>query len=127
MKRGKNKRGECSELTLHTKHARHSCAPAVNRKSSKSSANVKWFTGEPALAPSGSSTLICWPVCTFLVLPSDVKLPEKPDTNFLPLRELRVASMIAVKRPMITGTAVKTIRSDVMLGPWKHEFSTHSS
>ena len=88
---------------------------------------MKCFTGEPALAPSGSSTLISWPVSTFLVLPSDVKLPEKPDTNFLPLRELSVASMIAVKRPMTSGTAVKTMRSDVMLGPLKHVFSTHSS
>ena len=99
----------------------------MKRKSSKSSASVKCFTGEPAFAPSGSSTLICWPVCTLRVLPSDVKLPEKPCTNFLPLRELSVASMIAVKRPMTTGTAVKTIRSDVMLGPWKHDRSTHSN
>lgn len=110
---------------MHVKHSRHSCAPAVNRKSSKFSANVKWFTGDPAWAPSGSSTLTCWPVCTFLVLPSDVKLPEKPCTNFFPLRELSVASMIAVNRPMTTGTAVKIIRSDVILGPLKHVFSTH--
>lgn len=114
-----------AKLALHTKHARHSWAPAVNRKSSKSSANVNSFTGDPACAFSGSSLFTCWPVSTFCVLPLVVNSPEKPDTNFWPLRELSVASMIAVNRPMTTGTAVKTIRSDVMLGPLKHVFSTH--
>lgn len=94
-------------------------------KFSKSSANVNALTGEPACAFSGSSLLIVFPVLASFVLPLVENPPEKPFTNFWPLRELSVASMIAVNRWMTTGTAVKTIRSATMLGPLKHVFSTH--
>jgi hypothetical protein len=42
-----------------------------------------------------------------------------------PVRELSVASMIAVKRPMTMGSEKKTSRSAAASGPLKHVFSTH--
>lgn len=45
----------------------------------------------------------------------------------LPVRELSVASMMAVKRWSTTGRCVKTSMSATMLGPRKHFSSTHFS
>ena len=44
-----------------------------------------------------------------------------------PVREFSVASMMAVKRPMMMGSEKKASKSAAASGPLKHVSSTHSS
>ena len=68
------------------------------------------------------------PVSGSMVRPSAVKAPGPGSPKKrLPVRELSVASMMAVKRWSRMGMCVKTSRSETMLGPLKHFSSTHSS
>lgn len=95
-------------------------------KSAKSSASENSLMGLPALAVSGSSLSIGVPVRPSLVRPLVVNSPVlKPLLKRLPVRELSIASMMAVKRCSTMGTPVNTSRSVVMLGPLKHVSSTH--
>ena len=98
------------------------------RKSAKSSASENSLMGLPALAVSGSWLSMGVPVSPSAVRPLVVNSPVlKPLLKRLPVRELSIASMMAVKRCSTMGTPVKTSRSVVMLGPLKHVSSTHSS
>jgi hypothetical protein len=86
------------KLTLHVKHLLHSSAAVVPMKSCQLSARENSpVTGLPAAAVSGSSLLMASPVSGLRVRPLVVKLPVvTPLTRRWPVRELRVASMMAM-------------------------------
>jgi hypothetical protein len=78
----------------------------------------------PAL--SGSLLLSVWPVSGSRVRPLLLTAPDLGAVKKrLPERELSVASMMAVKRPMMMGIEKKTSRSAAASGPVKHVSSMH--
>ena len=111
---------------MHVKHLAHSSAAVVAEKSSHAPAKSNSYTGLAMLALSVSMLSTGLPEMGSRVRPL---LLTAPDLGALkkrfPVRELSVASMIAVKRPMTMGSEKKTSRSAAASGPLKHVFSTH--
>ena len=84
--------------------------------------------GLPALAVSGSLLSTTRPEIGSRVRPLLLAAPAFGALKKrLPVRELSVASMMAVKRPIMMGSEKKASRSVTASGPLKHVSSTHSS
>jgi len=117
-----------SSGTLHVKHALHSSALFAPMKFSHAPAKSNSYMGLAMAAVSGSllstvspeTGLRTRPLLLMALFLGAVK-------KRLPVRELSVASMIEVKRPMTIGREKKVIRSADASGPLKHVSSTHSS
>ena len=113
---------------MHVKHLAHSSAAVVAVKSSHAPAKSNSYMGLPMLALSGSTLSIALPEMGSFVRPLLLTAPVLGALKKrLPERELSVASMMAVKRPMMMGSEKKTSRSAAASGPLKHVSSTHSS
>ena len=111
---------------MHVKHLAHSSAAVVAVKSSHAPAKSNSYMGLAMPALSGSLLATVFPEIGSRVRPL---LLEAPDLGALkkrlPVRELSVASMMAVKRPMTMGSEKKTSRSAAASGPLKHVSSMH--
>jgi hypothetical protein len=117
-----------SSGTLHTKHLAHSSTEIVPMKSSHAPAKSNSYMGLPRLALSGSTLSTGAPETGSFVRPLLVNaLFLGALKKRLPVRELSVASMMAVKRPMRMGSEKKASRSAAASGPLKHVSSMHSS
>ena len=114
--------------TLQLKQPPHWSAPVVGSSSLNESAKSNSYMGLAMLALSVSVRSMGSPVSgsTVRLLAVKVPGPGLPKKR-LPVRELSVASMMAVKRWSTTGRCVKTSMSATMLGPRKHLSSTHFS
>ena len=118
--------GRVGRLALHTKHLAHSSAPVVLEKSSHAPAKSNSYMGLPMLALAGSLLSTGRPEMGSRVRPLLLTAPDLGALKKrLPVRELSVASMMAVKRPMTMGSEKKTSRSAPASGPLKHVSSTH--
>ena len=114
--------------TLHTKHLAHSSAAVVPEKSSHAPAKSNSYMGLPICALSGSLLSTGRPEIGSRVRPLLLMAPDSGALKKrLPVRELSVASMMAVKRPMMMGIEKNVNRSAAASGPLKHVSSTHSS
>ena len=115
-----------SSGTLHTKHWAHSSAAVVDVKSSHAPAKSNSYMGLPISALAGSLFSTGRPEMGSRVRPLLLTaLDFGALKNRLPVRELSVASMMAVNRPMMMGIEKKASRSAAASGPLKHVFSTH--
>jgi hypothetical protein len=104
----------------------HSSAPVVLEKSSHAPAKSNSYMGLPMLALAGSLLSTGRPEMGSRVRPLLLTAPDLGALKKrLPVRELSVASMMAVKRPMTMGSEKKTSRSAPASGPLKHVSSTH--
>ena len=103
---------------MHVKHLAHSSAAVVAVKSSHAPAKSNSYMGLPMLALSGSTLSIALPEMGSFVRPLLLTAPVLGALKKrLPERELSVASMMAVKRPMMMGSEKKTSRSAAASGP----------
>tara|TARA_Y100000385_G_scaffold287930_1_gene353298 strand:+ start:641 stop:1084 length:444 start_codon:yes stop_codon:yes gene_type:complete len=108
------------------KHLAHSSAAVVLEKSSHAPAKSNSYVGLAMLALSGSLLPTGLPEMGSRVRPLLLTAPDLGALKKrLPVRELSVASMMAVKRPMTMGSEKKTSRSAAASGPLKHVSSTH--
>ena len=111
---------------MHTKHLAHSSAAVVAVKSSHAPAKSNSYMGLAMPALSGSTLSTGRPEMGSRVRPLLLTAPDLGALKKrLPVRELSVASMMAVKRPMTMGSEKKTSRSAAASGPLKHVFSMH--
>lgn len=111
---------------MHVKHLAHSSAAVVAEKSSHAPAKSNSYMGLPMLALAGSLLSTGRPEMGSRVRPLLLTAPDLGALKKrLPVRELSVASMMAVKRPMTMGSEKKTSRSAPASGPLKHVSSTH--
>lgn len=100
----------------------------VGSSSLNESAKLNSYMGLGMLALSVSVRSMGWPVSGSMVRLLAVKVPGPGlPKKRLPVRELSVASMMAVKRCSTTGRCVKTSMSATMLGPRKQRSSTQRS
>lgn len=113
---------------MQLKQPPHCSAPVVGSSSLNESAKLNSYMGLPMPALSVSVRSMGSPVSGSRVrlLAEKVPGPGLPKKR-LPVRELSVASMMAVKRCSTTGRCVKTSMSATMLGPRKQRSSTHRS
>ena len=111
---------------MHVKHLAHSSAAVVLEKSSHAPAKSNSYVGLAMLALSGSLLPTGLPEMGSRVRPLLLTAPDLGALKKrLPVRELSVASMMAVKRPMTMGSEKKTSRSAAASGPVKHVSSMH--
>jgi len=97
-------------------------------KSSHAPAKSNSYMGLAASALAGSLLSTTRPETGSLTRPLLLKAPDLGGLKKrLPVRELSVASMMAVNRSMTIFSEKKARRSAAASGPLKHVFSMHSS